>query len=581
MNRRTFLLTTGATSLAGGFVGAAGMSAWSSTRAEVLVEEQPKLGELEADVIIIGGGVGGCAAALGAVREGATVILTEETDWLGGQLTTQCVPPDEHQYVETHGCNKEYRNLRTWVRDFYRKQTDPAMTATAKSAGNLNPGGGWVSRICAEPRVWLQGLEAQLEPAVRSGKLRILRNWTPISAEVNGDNIEIITGRTIDGRKQTLKGKYFLDATEMGDLLPMTKTEFVTGSESSKDTGEPSAKQEARPSNIQSFTWVFALDHRPGENHVIAKPQEYEFWRNHEPKLNPPSGSKRQISWLYPSPTAEGKPRLGFDPTKDKTEWGMNLWTYRRALDAKKFTAQSNVTDISLINWGQNDYHLGPLYGVSDEEAARHSANAKALSLSLLYWLQTEAPRADGKVGWPGLRLRPDVTGTVDGIAKRPYIRESRRLQAEFTVFEQHVSKPVRTAEHKGPGEARAVQFADSVGLGLYLYIDIHATCGGDNSGGTGVLPFQVPMGALIPKRVNNLLAACKNLGVTHITNGCYRLHTVEWSIGEAAGALAAFAVKTDKLPRQIRADKVALGDFQKRLTSGGVEIIWPPDAKN
>ena len=55
----------------------------------------------------------------------------------------------------------------------------------------------------------------------------------------------------------------------------------------------------------------------------------------------------------------------------------------------------------------------------------------------------------------------------------------------------------------------------------------------------TETRPFQIPLGALLPIRVENLLPACKNLGVTHITNGAYRLHPVEWNTGEAAGMIA------------------------------------------
>src|ERR671918_397734 len=65
----------------------------------------------EADLVIAGGGLGGCAAALAALRNGLRVILTEETDWLGGQLTSQGVPPDEHQWIESHGCTASYRGL--------------------------------------------------------------------------------------------------------------------------------------------------------------------------------------------------------------------------------------------------------------------------------------------------------------------------------------------------------------------------------------------------------------------------------------------------------------------------------------
>ena len=75
----------------------------------------------------------------------------------------------------------------------------------------------------------------------------------------------------------------------------------------------------------------------------------------------------------------------------------------------------------------------------------KHLERAKQLSLSLLYWLQTEAPRPDGGAGWKGLRLRPDIVGTEDGLAKYPYIRESRRIRAEFTVLEQHVGTDARS----------------------------------------------------------------------------------------------------------------------------------------
>ena len=44
--------------------------------------------ELKADLVIAGGGMGGCAAALAALRNQLSVILTEETDWIGGQSDT-------------------------------------------------------------------------------------------------------------------------------------------------------------------------------------------------------------------------------------------------------------------------------------------------------------------------------------------------------------------------------------------------------------------------------------------------------------------------------------------------------------
>jgi hypothetical protein len=76
-----------------------------------------------------------------------------------------------------------------------------------------------------------------------------------------------------------LRGDFFADATELGDLLPITKTEYVSGAESQKETGEPHAPEHAAPANHQAFTCCFAMDYLPGE--IIAS-------KNH---LSMPSGA--------------------------------------------------------------------------------------------------------------------------------------------------------------------------------------------------------------------------------------------------------------------------------------------------
>ncbi|MEJ7713824.1 MAG: FAD-dependent oxidoreductase [Pyrinomonadaceae bacterium] len=216
------------------------------------------------------------------------------------------------------------------------------------------------------------------------------------------------------------------------------------------------------------------------------------------------------------------------------------------------------------------DYLGGDLAVASAEERVRHIEAAKQQSLSFLFWMQTEAPHHDGG-GWPGLRLRRDVTNSLDGLAKAPYIRESRRAKTEFAICEQHVSA------EPNPGATRAVQFNDSVGIGYYR-IDLHPTTGGDNYVDVAALPFQIPLGALIPVRIENLIPAAKNIGTTHITNGCYRLHPVEWNIGESAGALAAFCLDRNVSPRAVRNNQQRLTEFQQRLMGQGVELAWPAD---
>ncbi|HUQ76197.1 MAG TPA: FAD-dependent oxidoreductase, partial [Burkholderiales bacterium] len=166
------------------------------------------------------------------------------------------------------------------------------------------------------------------------------------------------------------------------------------------------------------------------------------------------------------------------------------------------------------------------------------------------------------------LKLRPDVMGTADGLSKHPYIREARRIKASKTIVEQEVSERYQ----KGP---RAAEYPDSVGVGWYP-IDIHRSGPEDVGASCRTKPFQIPLGALVPVRVANLIAGAKNIGTTHITNGCYRLHPVEWNIGEAAGALAAFALQAQRPPRAIRETPELLKRFQGGLRDEGVPLEWP-----
>jgi hypothetical protein len=499
--------------------------------------------------------------------------MTEETDWIGGQLTQQAVPPDEHPWIESFGCTRLYRKFRNGVRAYYRSHYP--LTAEARAVEHLNPGNARVSRLCLEPRVALAALYELLAPALSGGRLRLLLNHQAVAADTEGDRVRAVTVRNQhSGRTTVLTAPYFLDATELGDLLPLTKTEYVTGFESHKETGEPHAPAEAQPHNHQAFTCCFAIDYRDGEDHTIDKPQEYAFWRDYVPRLAP-AWPGPLLSWKMSDPISLKERAVSFDPL-GAGAGGLNLWLYRRIADRKNFAAGTYPSDICLVNWPQNDYWLGNLCEVPAAEAARHIQRAKRLSLSLLYWMQTEAPRPNGKAGWKGLRLRPDVVGTDDGLAKYPYVREARRIKAEFTVLEQHVGTDARMKlTGKKRDELTAEPFPDSVGVGSYR-IDLHPSSGGDNYIDVSSLPFQIPLGALLPLRMENLLPACKNLGVTHLTNGCYRLHPVEWNIGEAAGALAAFCLKSKEPPRQVRKDRKRLLEFQRLLQADGVELEWP-----
>lgn len=529
--------------------------------------------ELNADVIIIGGGLGGCAAALASCRNGLNVIMTEETDWIGGQISQQGVPPDEHYWIETHGAPKSYREYRNRVRDYYR-QNYP-LTQVAKERQKLNPGDGSVSRICHEPSVSVSVLTNMLAPYMSSGKLQILTDYKAIGANVLGDNVRDIEVKNLySGDRIVLSGKSFVDATECGDLLPLTGTEYITGTESKRMTGELHAPEKADPMNNQAFTVCFAMDYQPGVDNVQDPPEKYGFWSNYIPEMTP-SWSGRLLDLSYSDPRTLKPKKLGFEPTGKNIEGVLNLWNYRRIINQKNFIEGTYDGDITIVNWPQNDFLPGNLIDVSEKEFKKNLTAAKQLSHSLFYWLQTEAPRPDGGEGWRGLRLRRDVMGTKDGMAKYPYIREARRIRAEFTVLEEHVGTENRKLVAGAIAGKKSTVFHDSVGVGYY-HIDLHPSSRGNNYIDFSSLPFQIPLGALLPQRMNNLLPANKNIGTTHITNGCYRLHPVEWSIGEAVGCLIAFAGKKKVPFRAVREQKSLLVEFQREIERQGIETEWP-----
>lgn len=522
--------------------------------------------ERYADILIVGGGTGGCAAALSAAALGRKVIMTEITDWIGGQLTAQAVPPDEHPWIEQFGCTRRYRAFREGVRQYYRDHYP--LTPTERANPHLNPGAGYVSRICHEPRVALAVLGQMLAYDRAAGRLEVLLEHQPVAAHVRGDRVEAVTVRSLrDGRTETIHAAYILDATELGDLLPMAGVEYVTGAESQAETGEPHAVSgPAQPENVQSITWCFPMAYDPDGHHSIDRPEQYARWRSYVPQLTP-AWPGPLLSWIHPHPiTLEPRRRVLFPHEADEPE--ASLWLYRRLVASEHYPPGAMPHEVTLVNWPQNDYWEGNLVDKPQEEAARILEEARQLSLSLLYWLQTEAPRPDGGVGYPGLYLRPDMVGTADGLAKHPYIRESRRIRALFTVTENHVGAAARE------GNPAAV-FQDSVGVGCYR-IDLHPSTGGDNYIDIASLPFQIPLGALIPVRVENLLPACKNIGTTHITNGCYRLHPVEWNIGESAGLLAGYCLARKVPPRAVLERDEELADFQRLLASQGIELAWP-----
>ena len=174
--------------------------------------------ELDTDVLVVGGGLGGVAAALAAAQRGSRVILTEQYAWLGGQLTSQAVPPDEHRWVEQFGVTRSYWDLRDRIRGYYRQHYP--LTERARNWRELNPGAGSVSRLCHEPLVAVAVLDAMLAPYRSSGRIQLLQPCIPVAATSDADRVTSVTLRYADTTQEeaVVTAAYVLDATETGDL---------------------------------------------------------------------------------------------------------------------------------------------------------------------------------------------------------------------------------------------------------------------------------------------------------------------------------------------------------------------------
>lgn len=487
---------------------------------------------------------------------GYRVSLTEQNPWLGGQCTSQGVSAlDEHEYIEHFGGTASYCEFRQRIRQHYRDNF--TLSPRAEATRFLNPGDGWVSRLCFEPTAGLGAILGMLLPEIDAGRLCLHYGAYPIDAQVEAGRLRsVVLAQPEYERRLCIRARYVLDATELGDLLPLAGVSYVTGAESVEQTGEPDARTDGpAPHLVQSFTYPFVVDFRSGEDHTIPRPPGYEDNRHRQPYTLDARYGDRVLTYRMFEPV-DGLPG--------------SFWAYRRILAAHQFEPGQAAGDLAMINWAGNDFKGGNIVDGSTPSREEALQRARDLSLGFLHWLQTEVQRDDGQGrGYRELRLRTDVLGTTHGLSQYPYIREGRRIRARKTVLEQEVLARYQVG-------ARAAPFGDSVGLGWYP-VDLHGLPG-DVAATGPTRPFQIPLGALVQTEVDNLIPACKNLGVTHMTNGCYRLHPVEWNIGEAAGALAAFCLGNNREPVEVLEGGVLLRAFQRVLLGVGIPLYWHVD---
>lgn len=455
------------------------------------------------DVLVVGGGTGGPAAAIQAARRGVRTVLVSEFPWLGGMLTSAGVSaPDGNELVafQTGIWGAFLRELRS------------------RQPGGLDHG--WVSFFTYDPRI---GAEIFADWVTALPNLQWIVGQTPLEVLRTGNQI---TG--VRFADYTVHAKITLDGTELGDLLALGNIPHRWGWEFQADFGEPSAPVEpsalTQTYPVQVPTWVVVMqDFGAGQVAPEIVPP---------PVLTP--GDRFAAAW--------------------EKYGGEQFLNYGR-LPGDRF----------MINWPihGNDYGEGVERLIQNAEA-RQSFWQEAIwhSRSFACYIQTQLGRRYGLAEG----LFPQ-TGALGGgaFALHPYYRESRRLVGLTTIREQDLL-PVPTGvvaplpcTVSAAGCTQVETACDAIAIGNYA--NDHHYPSGDIQlapksmrwGGrwTGT-PFTIPYRALVSTTVDGFLVCEKNFSVTHMANGATRLQPVVLGVGQAAGMAAALCVEQNCQPREL-----------------------------
>jgi len=462
---------------------------------------------LEADVLVVGAGTGGTAAAVQAARRGARTVLVSEFSWLGGMLTSAGVPaPDGNELLA----------FQTGIWGQFLRQLQ------RRQPGGLDHA--WVSLFTYDPRLGAQ-IFADWVKALPNLLWRV--GDVPLEVLKQGDRVVGVRFAQL-----TVRARITLDGTELGDLLALAEVPYRWGWESRETLGEPSAPgtTECEPLNrlcpVQMPTWVAILQDL-GAGAVAAK---------------------------IPAPA-------GYNPALFTGAW--------QNFSPETFLNYGRLPNRHfMLNWPicGNDYGVG-VARLIQSGGARQAflQEARNYSQGFACFIQTELGRRYGLAS-----VFPENEGLGGGAyALHPYYRESRRLRGRVTVREQDIlplpGGDVAALPLDEGGRVAAIALGNYPNDHHYLESrDIPETFpnilhqirtakkkirwGGRNTG----TPFTLPYGCLVPQATDGLLVCEKNISVSHIANGATRLQPVVLGIGQAAGMAAALCIEQGCQPRDL-----------------------------
>ena len=353
------------------------------------------------------------------------------------------MPLDEHPWIERYGRTRSYADFREGVRAYYRRHYP--LTAAARADRSLNPGAGWVSGLCFEPRVGLAVLAEMLAPHLSAGRIVILPRHRPVAVEMDGDLARAVTVLDeMNDTRRTLTAPYILDATELGDLLELGEIERSSGRNRRRETGEPIALEgPAEPHDQMGFTHSSRSITCPARNTSSTSRATTTF------------GSRRKViaatrrSWLSRTFSARKHDHFGRAPTPGA--YVASTWNFRRMLCRENFVPGAFPSDVTVAIWHDNEYHHGVLCGVSPEERRKHLEAARQLTLSTHLLAPDRGTESrDRRPGFPGLRPRGDFFGTDDGLAQ--YAVHSRIARASRRSSPSSSSTSAPICRRRRPG---------------------------------------------------------------------------------------------------------------------------------
>lgn len=452
------------------------------------------INKVQCDVLVIGGGCSGVAAGIQSARLSAKTIIVEETEFLGGMITSAGVSAfDGNKFALGGGI---FGELRKKIENYYGG-ADKTYT-------------GWISLTCFEPKVAAGFLQ---EMADSEPNLQILYKTSLIKIIKNNEKVTAAVVKNSENNYLLIEAKVTIEATEFGDVLQLADVPFRIGRDSQDDTKETHAPIEW-DGEVQDITYCAILKKYCG----IA------------PQVSP---SKNYNPLRFKNAIADDS------NTNDELYLNHKLHTW------ESFISYASLpNDKYLLNWPfrANDYPTTLEIYLKPESRSEHFKSARELTLDFVHYIQT-------KLGHPEWGLAYDEFPTKDFLPFIPYVRESRRVKGIKFMVENDVLP--------ASGSFRPHLAKSSIAVGDY-FLDHHHSKAflppeerlienyPDNA------PFQIPIEVLIPEKTDGLVVAEKSISVSHIVNGCSRLQPVVMLIGQAAGALAALASKYSIQPRGV-----------------------------